>query len=125
MSGWDPLRAAAYKRIRASRSRTYFEAYPALCRSRASKDSVVRIGAQGTESEGIGTSVYMIDELQIREIVYVNLVLKHDNHAVAAELNCFNRAAEAELADAAVLVIVPDHDLVRRITRIVTSPDER
>lgn len=54
-------------------------------------------------------------ELQIGEVVDKNLLKEDDDDAIAAEADGDDGGAEGELADAAALVIVPDHDLVGRV----------
>ena len=56
-----------------------------------------------------------MQHLEIGEVVDEDLVGEDDDDSVAAETDAFNFGAEGELADAAGLVVVPDHDLVGRI----------
>ena len=62
---------------------------------------------------------------QIREVVDVNLVLEDDDDLVAAQAHGADLDAEAELADASGLMVVPYHHLVGGIARGAAAPDER
>jgi hypothetical protein len=43
---------------------------------------------------------------------------------VAPELDRFDLGSERELTNAPVLVVVPDHHLVRRVARVVPAADQ-
>jgi hypothetical protein len=53
----------------------------------------------------------LIQQLQVREPIDVDFGLEDDHHAIAAELHSFDFIFEHQLSDAAILMIVPDHDL--------------
>ena len=67
----------------------------------------------------------LMHELEVREVVDEDLLLEDDDDPIPPEPNGSNIGPEGELADAPALVIVPDHDLVRRILRVRSAADER
>jgi hypothetical protein len=61
----------------------------------------------------VGHGGDLVEQLQVREAVHVHLGLEHHHHAVPPQLHGAHLALEHELADAAVLVVIPDHHLGR------------
>jgi len=77
------------------------------------------------EALGVGRRLDLVHELKVREVVDEDFVLEYHDDAVAPEPDASYGGAEGELPDAAALVVVPDHDLVRRVVGIIAAADER
>eukprot|EP00968_Pinguiococcus_pyrenoidosus_P005331 scaffold340_cov256-Pinguiococcus_pyrenoidosus.AAC.55 len=97
----------------------------ALADARARQHGGHRLGADGHEALVVGQRVDLIQQLEVREAVHVDLVGQDDDHAVSAQLHRFDFGAKAQLSDAAVLVVIPDHHFVGWIARIGATPDQR
>ena len=65
-----------------------------------------------------------MQKLQISEIVDEDLLEKNDDDPVPAELNGFDLGVEGELADATVLMVVPDHDLGGGVEGVGSASDD-
>ena len=65
-----------------------------------------------------------MQQVEVRKVVHVDLVLEHDDDALARHAHGLDLGAEGKLADAPVLVVVPDHHLVRRVPRVAAAADE-
>ena len=96
----------------------------AFIRSRAGEDGVVRVGAQCTEAQRVLDGVNVVDESEVGKVVDVNFPLEHNDDAVTTQLDRLDVAPEAELADASVLMVVPDHHLGGRVARVLTAAHE-
>jgi hypothetical protein len=57
-------------------------------------------------------------QLEVREIVDKNLLLKNDNNPIPPKPDGSNIGPEREFSDTSALVIIPNHNLIRRILRI-------
>ncbi|KAJ6828389.1 putative autophagy-related protein 18a [Iris pallida] len=66
----------------------------------------------------------LVHQLQVREVVDEDLVVEDDDDAVAAEADGADLGAKEEVADAAGLVVVPDHDLVCGVAGAGAAADE-
>jgi hypothetical protein len=67
----------------------------------------------------------MVQQRQVRKVVYINFGSKRDDHTVSSQLHRLHVVAKGELADATVLVIVPDHNLMWRETWHGAATHER
>lgn len=76
------------------------------------------------ETLRVRNGLNLVENLKIGEIVYEYLVRENHNDSVPSETNPFDLRSERELADAPWLVVVPDHNLVRRVAGIGTAADE-
>jgi len=62
--------------------------------------------------------------MQVREAIDINFGGQHDDDPVPTELDGFDFAAEAQFADAAILMVVPNHDFVRGEAGVAPAADE-
>lgn len=76
------------------------------------------------ESLRIGDGLNLMQKLQISEIVDEDLLVQNDDDPVPAELDGFDLGAEGELADAAGLMVVPDHDLGGGVEGVGSASDD-
>jgi len=54
-------------------------------------------------------------------VFFLTLVFKHDDDAVPSEFDRAHLGSEGQFSNASILMIVPDHHFVGRITRIATT----
>mmetsp|Transcript_23786 Transcript_23786/g.57654 ORF Transcript_23786/g.57654 Transcript_23786/m.57654 type:complete len:173 (+) Transcript_23786:775-1293(+) len=92
--------------------------------ARADKYSVACIRAKSTEPFGVFDGLDVIDKLQIRKIVHIDLVFKNHHDSISSQFYCLYFGTEAEFSNAPVLMIVPDHNFVRRESRVSASANE-
>lgn len=95
-----------------------------LLQARAHQHHISRHVRQITESLRVRKGLNLMKNFQISKIINKYLMGEDDDDAVAAETNAFDFRAEREFADAAGLVVVPDHDLVGRVARVGAAADE-
>jgi hypothetical protein len=67
----------------------------------------------------------MVQQRQVSKIVHINFRSKSNHHTVSSQLHGLHVVAKGELADATVLVVVPDHNLMWRKTRHGAATHER
>lgn len=67
----------------------------------------------------------MVHQRQVRKVVNVHAVIQRHHHAVAPQPHSLHLAAETELTNAPVLVVVPDHDLVGWVARVAPAAHQR
>lgn len=72
----------------------------------------------------VRNSLNLVHKLEVHEIVHENLLFDDDDNSVAAEANGAHGGAKREFADAATLVVVPDHDFIGRVLWVGTTADE-
>lgn len=94
-----------------------------LVKPRARQHRRTRLVRDLTQPFRVVYGHYLIQKLQIDEIVDEYLVEKNDDDSVAPELDRFDLGAKQELADAAGLAVVPHHDLVGRGERVGSASD--
>ncbi|KAI8032682.1 hypothetical protein LOK49_LG01G02849 [Camellia lanceoleosa] len=63
----------------------------------------------------------LMQKLEIRKRVNEDLLLQNHHNMVPPETNAANLRSERQFADAAALMIVPNHDLIERVLRIARS----
>ena len=73
----------------------------------------------------VGDGVGLVQDLEVGEVVDVDLVLQDHDDAISAQSHGPDLDAEGELADAPALVVVPDHHLVRGVSRRSPAAHER
>lgn len=66
----------------------------------------------------------MVQKAEVAEVIDVDLRRQRHHHALAAQLDSLDVGAKGQLPYAPVLMVVPDHDLVRREARIDPAADE-
>lgn len=76
------------------------------------------------ESLGVGDGLNLVQELEVGEIVHEDLLHQDHHDSVPPEPHPFDLRPKRQLADAPGLVVVPDHDLVDRVLRVGSAPDE-
>ena len=86
-------------------------AYLALVQAGAGQYGLCGVGRQRAQARGVGDGFDLVQQLEVGEVVHVHLVLQRHHHAIAPQPHGPHLAAERQLADAAALVVVPDHHL--------------
>ena len=76
------------------------------------------------EALRVRDGLYLVEQLQVREVVHVHLLLQNDDDPVATEPHRTDLGPERELTDAPALMVVPDHDFVGRVLRVRPAADE-
>jgi hypothetical protein len=71
-----------------------------------------------TQTLRVGNGFNLMHQLEVREIVDKNLLLKNDNNPIPPKPDGSNIGPEREFSDTSALVIIPNHNLIRRILRI-------
>ena len=77
----------------------------------------VRAHTPHTRTARVVARLDVVQQRQVGKVVHVHLLRQRDDDAVAPQPHGAHVGAEGELADAPVLVVVPDHHLVRRKAR--------
>ena len=90
----------------------------------AGEDCVVVVRAESHEASGVRQGVHLILQVQVRKTVDINFGRQHDDNPVPTELDGFDFTAEAQFADASVLVIIPYHDFVGGEAGIAATANE-
>lgn len=66
----------------------------------------------------------LVQHFQIRKIVYEYFLFQNDNDSVSPKPNRSYFRTKRKLADASALVVVPDHNLIRRVLRVGSTANE-
>ena len=96
----------------------------ALINPRTCQNRIVVIRAQGNKSPRIRQSIHLILQVQIREAIHINLGREDNDDAVPTKLDRFHFTPKAQFADAAILMVVPDHDFVGGEAGVAATADE-
>mmetsp|Transcript_30886 Transcript_30886/g.35281 ORF Transcript_30886/g.35281 Transcript_30886/m.35281 type:complete len:250 (-) Transcript_30886:15-764(-) len=97
----------------------------ALALFEAGEEGLLGRVAHRTQALGVLDRLDRVDQLEVAEVVHVNPGFEHDNDLVLAQPDGLDLVFEGELADALLLVVVPEHDLVHRILGVVATADQR
>jgi len=101
-----------------------FNTNVAFLQPRANQNRVASVRAKGTQSCRVLYGLNVIYELEVCEVVHVDLVFEDYDHPVSTELHSFYVRTKAELPDASILVIVPDHHFIWRESWVSASPNQ-
>ena len=69
--------------------------------------------------------INVVKERQVRKVVHVHFIVKGDYDAVSSEAYSANIAAERQLPDTAVLVIIPNHHFRQGVARDTPATNQR
>lgn len=88
----------------------------ATMESRTRQDRRGGCRRESTKTLGVCCRLNLMQQLQVSKIVYIYLVLQYDHNPIPSQPNSSNFRSERKLPDAATLVIIPDHNLVCRVS---------
>lgn len=91
---------------------------------RADEDDGTRDVRDLAEALRVSNGLNLVEELEVGEVVDEDLLDEDDDDPVAAEADALDLGAEGEFADAAGLVVVPDHDLVDGVLGVGAAADK-
>jgi hypothetical protein len=89
---------------------------------RASKDAGSRCRRKSTYSFNVTEGLDLMKKFQVCQVIHIDFVLQNDHNSVTPEFHCPNLTPEGKLSNTTALVIIPDHNLIGRVTwRLATS----
>ena len=65
-----------------------------------------------------------MQQLQIRKIINENFLFQNDDDSIPSKPNRSYFRAKRKLPDASALVVVPDHNFIRRVLRVGSAANE-
>jgi len=92
--------------------------------TRACKNTGSGCRWEGTNSLHVAQGLNLVKNFQVLKIVNIDFVLQNNHNTIPSQPHCPNLTSEWKLPNAPALEIIPNHDFVGRVTRILASPNK-